>query len=283
MIIRLSESNDINQITALWHEAFGDGKNEIEFFLDNKYVPDNTLIMEEDGKIASMLFLLEGKMRINSLHYPSYYLYAACTAKEFRGRGFMAQLLEETNNIALSRNKDFICLMPGESSLFDFYEKHGYKTVFNKKILSVKRNDSLLSHISDDTDEIDFEELRNHAFMPFDFFEWDKSSVEFAFSHNKMYSGKAILSRKGYCLYSESDGVATVKEFAFTEQDFKFGIDLLVSSCNSDKFVINLPSQYKTDFGESIIVPSAMIYPVSNRAKSAVENLTDAYLGLTLD
>lgn len=283
MIIRLSKSDDLKQITALWHEAFGDGESEIEFFLNNKYVPDNTLILEEDGKLASMLFLLEGEMCIENLIYPSYYLYAACSAKEFRGRGFMAQLLKEANNIAFSRNKDFICLMPGESSLFDFYEKHGYITVFNKKILSLKRNEHCYSYVSDDVDKADLEKLRNNAFMPFNYFRWDNSSVEFAFAHTKMYLGKAILSRKGYCLYSENNGVATVKEFAFTERDFKFGIDLLLSSCDSDKFIINLPSQYKTEFGEGKFVASAMIYPVSNRAKSAVENLTDAYLGLTLD
>lgn len=283
MIIRLSETNDIINIINLWNEAFGDSEKEIRFFLENKYVPENTIILEEDGKIASMLFLLEGKMHINNSEYPSYYLYAACTSKEFRGRGYMSDLLKEANRVAAIRNKDFICLMPGEKSLFDFYEKHGYKTVFNKKLLTLNKEEYNLICDSKTDFNVNFHELRNKAFSKFDFFEWDNPSVKFALDHNEMYMGKSVLSCNGYCLYNESGGVATVKEFAFTEQNFEYGVGLLLSCSNSQSFVITLPSNYSVAYDKCEIVPSAMLYSVSKRAEKAAENLSDAYLGLTLD
>ena len=283
MIIRLSEKNDIPDIINLWNEAFGDSEKEIRFFLDNKYVSENTLIAEDNGGIASMLFLLEGNMRIDNKTFPSYYLYAACTAKKFRGRGYMADLLREASCIARQRNKDFICLMPGEKSLFGFYEKHGYVTAFGKKTVTLDARNCGMTDIPEETDEADLAKLRNKAFDRFDFFEWDSSSVRFALAHNEFYSGKAIKTCKGYLLYSVHDNTANVKEFAFEEDDFDYGISLLFSSCRCDKLVINLPGEYKIKTGKSEILPSAMLYPVNNEAELAAQSLHNAYLGLTLD
>ena len=38
-MIRCSVNNDREGIISLWHESFGDNRKEIEFFLDNKYIP----------------------------------------------------------------------------------------------------------------------------------------------------------------------------------------------------------------------------------------------------
>lgn len=283
MIIRLSNNNDVKQIISLWNEAFGDSENEIRFFLDNNFIPENTLIAEENGRIASMLFLLEGNMKINNSHYPSFYLYAACTANDYRGRGYMSCMLKDAKRTALSRNKDFICLLPGENSLFEFYKKHGYKTVFSKKVLTINRNDFKKNFVIENVDRVNFEELRNNAFFPFDYFEWSNESIEFAAEHTEFYSGKRLTSRKGYCLYSENGHEATVKEFAFAEENFEYGISLLFSSCTSEIIKVNLPSNYKTKSEEYEIFSSGMICPVSIRSESIVKNLYNAYLGLTLD
>ena len=283
MKIRLSEKNDINGIVSLWNEAFGDGEKEIRFFLNKRYIPENTLIIEENGKIASMLFLLEGDMRVNGLSYPSYYLYAACTAKEFRGRGFMAELLAESNRVAYSRGKDFICLMPGEKSLFDFYKKHGYLTAFSKKILTVNKAELDFTYKSVQAPVDSLQILRNSVCSAFDYFEWDNPSIEFAFEHNKFYSGTSILTCKGYLLYNKKDGFAHVKEFSFAEKNFFDGLNLLFSQSDCDKAVIHLPCQYDAPIGEYDIKPSAMLYPVTDYSRKIAENLKNAYLGLTLD
>ncbi len=71
MIIRLSHKNDISGIISLWSESFGDSEEEIMFFIKNKYIPENTLVAELNGEIASVLFLLDGKMCIKGVDYPS--------------------------------------------------------------------------------------------------------------------------------------------------------------------------------------------------------------------
>ena len=164
-MIRLSDKKDINSIIGLWCECFGDSEEDVRFFLDNCYTPKNTLVYEVNGEIASMLFLLEGDMSVSGVDYPSYYLYAACTSKKHRGKGLMADLLSFAKKVAMERKRSFICLRPGEHSLFKFYEKHGYKTVFyiNRAEYKIK---NLSDIISDNSADIccNREELRNSAF-----------------------------------------------------------------------------------------------------------------------
>lgn len=283
MIIRLSRKDDIGGIVSLWNESFGDTAEEIMFFINNKYLPENTLVAEENGEIASVLFLLEGKMCIKGIDYPSYYLYAACTLKKYRGRGFMAKLLEEAEKIAALRAIDFICLMPGEKSLFDFYEKFGYKTVFNRKVLSVDVGKDIESVEIKPSDADDCEKIRNIAFSDYDYFIWDRQSIEFAFSHNKMYFGNDFCCCNGYFLYTTNDDTISVKEFAFADaESIEIAVNIAVSH-NCNKLIMNLPSEYPTEIGESEIVPSAMMLAVNECSKIVSDGLKNAYLGLTLD
>ena len=119
-MIRLSAENDREGLVFLWKEAFGDSEEAIGLFLDNRYIPENTVVSENDGKITSMLFLLDGKLSVKGKLFNSYYLYAAATLKEFRGRGIMKEMLDFSKNLSYEREKDFICLKPAEKGLYDY-------------------------------------------------------------------------------------------------------------------------------------------------------------------
>ena len=201
-MIRLYNENDINGVIRLWEEAFGDSENEIRFFLDGCRKPLNTLIYEIDNEIASMLFLLEGDMHFEGEDYPSYYLYAACTLKKYRGRGLMAELLSFAKETANKNGKYFICLKPAEKSLFDFYGKFGYKTAFFVKITECNTKNTSLN-LSDRN--VSPEYLRNSAFKEHNYFKWDRQSIEFAFLHNKFFGGITSETCKGYSLYTCDD------------------------------------------------------------------------------
>ncbi len=285
-MIRYATHNDIKDIISLWHEAFGDSEEEIKFFLEKNFCPDNTLVIEENSAVVSMLFLLEGNMQINGKDYSSYYLYAACTSESCRGRGMMAELLEFAANTARSRNVHFICLMPGEKSLFDFYSKHGYVTAFSKKILKIG-----FSEI--DTDEFSAcnssflcvppEFLRNNAFSKYDYFKWNDDAINFALEHTKLYGGQAFKSTKGYALYSFIGSDIIVKEFAFTPEFLPLLAAYLKEKHSFDNLIFNLPADYPTDIGNCQIVKSAMLLPITDIGNALADDVKNAYLGLTLD
>lgn len=282
-MIRYSHKSDVDDIIALWSEAFGDSESEIIFFLDNHKNSDNTLVCEADGKVVSMLFLLEGEMSIKGNLYPSYYLYAACTLNEYRGRGYMSQLLDFARETALKRGYYFICLLPAEKSLYGYYEKYGYKAVFKNKLLKFSLNQSEFASDNSGEEISDTEEARNTFLKKYDYFKWDKSSLDFAFEHYKMYGGQAFVSRKGYMLYIKNDRVVTVKELAFTGDVNIFLSQLKHSDNNIDELTVNLPCRYETSFGEYEVVDHGMMLAVNEEAKKIMSEVDCAYLGLTLD
>ncbi len=286
-MIRLSTNNDIKGIVSLWNEAFGDSEAEILFFLKNKFKPENTIVFENNGCIASMLFLLEGKMCIKGVDYPSYYLYAACTSKEYRGRGLMASLLDFAKRTAKERNIYFICLMPAEKSLFDFYGKHGYFSAFNKKVLELNTDEikNVSPFFIDEKNDKDYnlKIIRDSALKGIDLFKWDDQSIRFAFNHTKIYGGHTLLIDKGYALYTVNNKKITIKEFAFTSYFLLKVAVFLVEKHNAEKIVFMLPTEFETSVGSYEIKESAMMLPINREAEFLMNNITNAYLGLTLD
>lgn len=280
-MIRFAEKSDIQGIISIWNEAFGDSENDILFFLNSRFIPENTLVYECDGVIASILFLLEGDMHINEMNYPSYYLYAACTLKSHRGRGYMAELLDASKKVAAERDKHFICLLPGNKTLYGFYAKFGYKSVFPKKHYVFGRDefDNHACPLTHNT-QINFAQIRDCFLSGNDYFRWNESAVEFAFEHNKHHGGKEITNCKGYILYSVDGDVCSVKENTFPAEILPDYISKIFSDNPECKTVdLYTPVIYELPCKEYEIIDSGMLLSIDNSVK-ITEN---AYLGLTLD
>lgn len=84
----------------------------------------------ENGVPIAMLFLMDADIVFNDIPTPFYYLYAACTHPDYRGRGIMGELLAEAKEEAVKNNKKGIFLKPANKSLFDFYSKYGFSPYF---------------------------------------------------------------------------------------------------------------------------------------------------------
>ncbi len=283
-MIRLSEEKDISGIVALWKESFGDTEEDIHFFLNAHYNPDNTLVYEVEGKMASVLFLLEGEMHIKGVDYPSYYLYAACTSAKYRGRGFMAKLLDFAKSISADRKKFFIALKPAEESLYAYYSKFGYKSVFTKKIATFTRLDCYNNLIG--KNEIlasSLSEIRNGFYSDIDYFKWDDKFVNFAFEHHKYFGGQCFIDCKGYILYTFNDEIMSVKETTFTQTELMTVADKLSENYKFNSISVDLPFNYDVEFSKTEIVNSGMLLPLCDDAESLINKIDNAYLALTLD
>ncbi len=269
-MVRLSTHKDISGIVAVWKEAFGDSEKDIRFFLDFHYKPENTVIFDFDGEVASVLFLIDGDMHIKGKNFPSYYLYAACTLKKFRGMGMMSEMLDFAKNLAYQRNKFFIALKPAEDSLYDYYFRFGYQSVFSKRIINFSRNDSL-------------EFNSNNKTVDYDYFRWSEKSVEFAIEHHKYYGGYIIGDSNGYILYSINNHILNVKKFTFPAEEFLKKIKNAASYHGVESIRVELPYNSDLDLKDSEIVKSGMLLPVSEDAEHLIKTIKNAYLSLTLD
>lgn len=107
-------------IISLWREAFGDTREDIEFFLDsceNKSV----LCYYKDDELLSMLFLVD--CTVSGERYK--YIYAACTRNTARRSGVMTALLDFAKKCYAR-----ILLIPADTGLSEYYKKRS----FTKKV-----------------------------------------------------------------------------------------------------------------------------------------------------
>ena len=102
----------------IYRESFGlDPQFEDKLF----EVPIETLKIE--GKTVSQLFLLPCNIVKNGKPYKAHYIYAVCTKKDSRKKGYMEKLIRDT----ISKTSDILILRPATEDLIKYYKKFGFK------------------------------------------------------------------------------------------------------------------------------------------------------------
>lgn len=117
---------DFPQVLELWQACFGDEEAYVRFFWENGFPLGRGLLMKEDGRTVSMLFLLPGALAQSSNFLPAEYVYAVATLPEYRGRGYAAELVRSGAEMARSQKTAALCLLPANPSLYDYYAKLGF-------------------------------------------------------------------------------------------------------------------------------------------------------------
>ena len=286
-MIRFADEKDIPQLEEIWHISFGDSKEYIDMFMEHQFKEALTVVYEEDGKVLSMFFLFRCDFSIRGKNHPSFYLYAAATLPQYRGKGIMGKMLEFSKSYAAEKNFDFIILSPAEKSLYDYYGRFGFKVCFkSKKItLALKGEDEYRADFS----ENDFEKmvtLRNAAVKKSDGVIWDEEFFRYAVYENDYTSGKTRSIKECYGIYFKEDDHIIFKELI--GENAKKALDFALSMCkeeNANIAQINVPVNCEcTEISENyVLIDTGMAVPLNSEAQKALENSDkNAYLGLTL-
>ena len=124
-MIRTATHCDIAALRELWTEVFNDSPLFLDRFFGNLFVPDNCLVAERGGQIASMLFLLKATASRQQGDCPLRYVYACATHPDFREKGLMGQLLEAAVQLADKEGFGLI-LIPASEPLSRYYKRFGF-------------------------------------------------------------------------------------------------------------------------------------------------------------
>ncbi len=127
------------QAKTLWNTHFDDGTPGFCDFLFDIVPMEDIYIAVEDGVPVAML------MAAAELEYKNkkgFYLYSACTAPAFRGRGVMRSLVSFALEQQATRGRLFCVLQPAAPALFDYWKEMGFtNTVYMRRAeLEIKRN-----------------------------------------------------------------------------------------------------------------------------------------------
>lgn len=144
--------SDIKNLKELYLLCFEDDTPEdADFLFENVFSRAELLEEKAPGKTISMLYLMDCFLKTEKGDLPYYYLYAACTHPDFRGKGIMGRLLEKAKGFAKEKGKMGIILKPAKPSLFRFYDNYGFKPFFKFSSLFLEADENYtnveLSHI----------------------------------------------------------------------------------------------------------------------------------------
>lgn len=272
------------QLAELWRTVFGDGKREVALFFRNAWRPENTLAVRENGRIVSALHILPCRMLLSGRTVQAHYIYAAATLPEFRGRGYMAQLLYLAGQYGQRRGDYASVLLPASASLYDFYHKFGYRTVFGVRE-NVLSREELLHQEPAAAGRIvltgrDCAQLRNDCLHYMNgSILWDAQSVQFALWTQQCWKRGIAFTRNGYCLYDETG----VQELIAQPKSLLPLLRQAAAGCTSSELTVRLPVNSPLLSGQGKVVPHGMMRPLAPAAIADFPVDGTPYLGLTME
>lgn len=123
MIIDAPSRQQLPALGILWQEAFGDTEAFWDTFTATAMATRRCFTATQDGQVMGALYWFDCDCRGQRLAY----LYGVATAKAFRGQGVCHALMAHVHAHLQKSGYAGTVLVPGEESLFRFYEKMGYE------------------------------------------------------------------------------------------------------------------------------------------------------------
>ncbi len=115
----------LNQCKKLYTEAFGEDELFDKLFFD-LYFENSCRYITAGGEVVSMLVAID----VTANGKKGKYIYAVCTKKEHRKKGYMHKLFSAVKEEFA--NYSFLCLKPAHDWLYPLYEKEGF---FKKMVM----------------------------------------------------------------------------------------------------------------------------------------------------
>ena len=201
--MRTAAPQDLPALRENWQSSFGDGNEYTDFFFARRFDPSKTPVACVDGRVVSQLFLLPASLVAGGTHYPVYYLFAAATHPQYRGRGLMADLLHHALRIACADGMRGIVLLPGEPGLYRYYARHGYETAFTRRVWTTTREE--LARIAADAPAADALSFLFRYLPQRDGISWDKDALGYALEEHRRFRGVYAASGDAFVALSDDE------------------------------------------------------------------------------
>lgn len=210
---RKLEKQEHGKTRKLWEKIFKEDTQEfLDYYYTVKTLENEIYVIEEDGKIVSMLHLNPYQMRIGNKIYQTHYIVAVATDENYRKRGYMAKLLNHTMQIMRDRDEPFTFLMPAAEAI---YKPFGFEFVYGQKrgIITGKddKDDAIDFVMAKETDCQEIADFANEFLKEYDVVAWrDAFYYETLLAEQASENGGILLAKKeqkivGVFCFAKSD------------------------------------------------------------------------------
>lgn len=266
-----SELKYSDELTTLWHTVFGDETEYIKLFFSSVYQKSKTFASFDGEKIVSVFYLLDCKLKFNKKKYNGYYLYAAATDPNYRNKGLMSALINEGKDYCRKNSIDFISLVPGESWLYSYYNRFGFKTAMYKYIC--KSDKTRFNQIDAAViDAAQYTKLRNECLE--NAFIWQNDEMNYVLKCFDFYGIKPY--RTADCCFLAGEKDYNVKELICQRDKLSSALSQVSAFFGGEAF------EYQTVFPQGEKFPFGMICPI-NSELDRNWSVDDIYMNLALD
>lgn len=138
MKIRIGSQNDTSALKKIWLDTFSDSKQFVDWNFENNYSPENVMLCEAEGKIASCLHLIPYTLSMDGRELNAAYISAVATPPEFQHRGYASELIKAAILHIKKSGADAAFLSPAIS---DFYERFGFSSLLEKAVIHFESSD----------------------------------------------------------------------------------------------------------------------------------------------
>lgn len=123
MQIRRLELKEHGLTRQLYEEVFTeDSTSFVDYYYSEKTKDNRIYVVEEDGGIQAMLHLNPYIVRVNKTENKLHYIVAVATRENFRGRGYMRDLLRKSLRDMYEAHECFTFLMPAAEAIYAPYD-----------------------------------------------------------------------------------------------------------------------------------------------------------------
>ena len=281
--ITLSQYGMERSLAHIWHTSFGGGRRETDLFFRSCWRPENGLVLLADGKPAAALYLLPCRILLPSGPVQAHYLYAAATLPQYRGRGYMGYLLEAAARYGQRRGDAASVLLPGEPSLYEYYHRFGYRTVFGVRewqpepdtfFQSLPREKTILT-------PRECAEIRSRCLeKQVGSVLWDVRSVQFALWVQRKWGQGTVFTKNGYGLFTRKGMVQELMALPGEEKALLLQMQRAVSP---HTLTLRLPVKSPLFPGKGTVCPHGMLRPLCREVVRGFPADGTPYLGLTME
>ena len=176
----------IFHLRRLWQQAFGDSEETLDAFFSVGFSPNRCCYICDDGVPVSALYWFDCDLA----GYKLAYIYAVATEKAHRSRGLARKLMEKAHRLLMQQGYAGAILVPGEESLFSFYEKLGYHTATCISEFSCQAGDTPVALTPVSPEE--YAVLRR-AYLPKDSVAQESATLSYLATYARFYKGDDFL------------------------------------------------------------------------------------------
>lgn len=180
---------DREAIEIIWEQCFGDSKEFIDFYMENRMTELNMLVIQRQGRPVSMATFLPADIQTPLGNLEGYYVYAVATLPEYQGQGLSTRILE----FAQQHWQKPLLLSPAESSLRIFYAKRGFQPVYVPKFYALQPAATQDEVELKTATAKEYKHIRDEHWQGPGYVAWLEEDIAYAMKHAAFQQGESLL------------------------------------------------------------------------------------------